>query len=104
MEINDIASVTYNVKLLNNAGEILFDNNFLGLGSSLQIELISDDNANKTTIYGPDFTDPITGAYHVAYNFPEWDYRLQVQTLSIGQESIKYKQMINEFEGRIIPF
>jgi hypothetical protein len=60
MKINEIASGTYNVKLINNAGEILIDNNFLALGSDLQIELISDDNANKPTIYCPDFTDPIT--------------------------------------------
>lgn len=102
MQINEIAPVTYNVKLFNNASEILLDHNFLTLGSDLQIELISDDNANKTTIYGPDFTDPITGAYHIADNFVDGDYRLQVQMLSIGQDSVKDKQMIDEFEGRIM--
>ncbi|WP_458745348.1 cupredoxin domain-containing protein [Candidatus Nitrosocosmicus sp. T] len=102
MQINEIAPVTYNVKLFNNASEILVDHNFLTLGSDLQIELISDDNINKTTIYGPDFTDPITGAYHIADNFGDGDYRLQAQMLSIGQDSVKDKQMIDEFEGKII--
>lgn len=101
IKINEIAPVTYNVKLLNNASEVLFDNNFLTLGSDLQIELISDENANKTTTYGPDFTDPITGAYHVVGNFADGEYRLQVQMLSIGEDSMKDKQMIDEFEGRI---
>ncbi|HEU5119361.1 MAG TPA: hypothetical protein VFT71_00115, partial [Candidatus Nitrosocosmicus sp.] len=61
-EISEIAPITYNVKLLdNNASEILFDNNFLVLGNDLQIELISNANANKTTIrYSPDIADPIT--------------------------------------------
>lgn len=60
-EISEIASIIYNVKLLdNNASEILFDNNFLALGNDLQIELISDANADKTTMYSPDIADPLT--------------------------------------------
>ncbi len=53
--------------MLNNASEILFDNDFLALGNDLQTVLISDANANKTvTIHGSDITAPITGTYQVA--------------------------------------
>jgi plastocyanin len=100
--ISDFAPVTYNVKIFNNANETLIDNNFLTLGNDLQIELISDDNANKTSIYGPDFTDPITGAYHISGNLPDGDYRIQVQIVSIGPDMVRDKQMIDEFEGRVI--
>lgn len=75
-EISEIAPVTYNVKLLdNNASEILFDNNFLALGNDLQIELISDVNANKTIMYSPDMADP-EGRY---------DYYCTIHPWMVGQ-------------------
>lgn len=67
--------------------------------SCLQVELIQSD-ANKTTVYGPDFSDPITGAYHIQGNFPSGDYSLIVEIAMIGSEAPDSK-IIDEFRGKI---
>jgi plastocyanin len=92
--------ITYNIKLLDGKNETIYSNNFLTLGSNLQIELISS-KANKTTTYGPDFTDPSTGAYHIEGNFSDGDYKIDAQLLSIGSNIVKEKQ-IDRFEGKIV--
>jgi hypothetical protein len=54
--------------------------------ASLQLELISNRNSASTIVYGPDFSDPITGAYHIQSNFlkPNADYTMQAEITSIG--------------------
>ena len=41
-----------------------------------------------TTVYGPDFSDPITGAYHVEGNFlrPNTEYRIAAEIASTGSQ------------------
>ncbi|HET7283979.1 MAG TPA: hypothetical protein VFI70_04770 [Nitrososphaeraceae archaeon] len=93
--------VTYNITIFNNnannnsssANQKLFSRNFFALGGDLQIELIANYNNNKNgssniVVYGPDFSDPITGAYHIQSNFlqPSTNYIIQAEITSIGNK------------------
>jgi hypothetical protein len=51
------------------------------------LELISA-NTTETSVYGPDFSDPITGAYHVQGNFlkPNTNYKISTEITAIGSE------------------
>jgi len=51
-------------------------------------ESLSIDLPVRTTVYGPDISDPITGAYHVEGNFIRGgaDYRIMVELTAIGTE------------------
>jgi hypothetical protein len=98
--VEETTPLTYNLTILNSDMENVFSKNFFSLGPNLQIELIKS-NTNKTTVYGPDFSDPITGAYHIQGNFPNGDYSLVVQLVAVGSEMPKV-DAIDEFRGRII--
>jgi plastocyanin len=98
--VEETTPLTYNFTILNSEMENVFSKNFFSLGPNLQIELIKSDT-NKTTVYGPDFSDPITGAYHIQGNFPNGDYSLVVQLVAVGSEMPKV-DAIDEFRGRII--
>ena len=54
--------------------------------NDLQLELIPRPDLNKTTVYGPDITDPVTGTYHVERNFMELEknYTIRAEITSIG--------------------
>ncbi|HET7390541.1 MAG TPA: plastocyanin/azurin family copper-binding protein [Nitrososphaeraceae archaeon] len=87
LTIDQTTPATYNITILNNNGnQKLFSRNFFALGTDLQLELISNKNSSSTIVYGPDFSDPITGAYHVQSNFlkPNADYTIQAEITSIG--------------------
>ena len=91
--------VIYKLKISNDNG-LLYENNFQVLGGkSLQVELISS-NATGFNTYGPDVTDPITGAYHVEGNFGNGNYTLSLQLISVGSQQIS--NVVDEFGLRII--
>lgn len=71
----------------NNNNQTIFNDNFQVIGgSNLQVEFISNSNMNNTNIYGPDVSDPNTGAYHVERNFEDGDYIIRAQLVSINWE------------------
>lgn len=79
--------VTYNVSLLApNTQEEVFSESFFVLDNDLQVELVNNATMNRTQVYGPDVTDPITGTYHVSGNLfqTSGDYTIRVETISIG--------------------
>jgi hypothetical protein len=66
-----------------------FSKSFFTIGENdLHVELIPRPDQNKTTFYGPDITDPVTGAYHVEGNFiePGKDYTIRAEITSIGND------------------
>jgi plastocyanin len=103
--------VTYNITIFNNNAnnnssstnsQKLFSRNLFALGSDLQVELISSYNNTKngssnTVVYGPDFSDPITGAYHIQSNFlkPNANYIIQAEITFIGTKIPIAKYLIN---------
>ncbi len=97
--IDPNAPVTYNLKLSDGSG-IIFNNNFQVLGgNNLQVELVSS-NINKTNVYGPDVTDPITGAYHIEGNFADGDNKIALQLVSIGTQQTN--DISDEFDLRFV--
>jgi hypothetical protein len=79
--------ITYNLSLLApNTQEEIFSESFFALDNDLQVELVNNSTANRTQVYGPDFTDPITGTYHVLGNLFETsgEYTVRVETVAIG--------------------
>ena len=92
--------LTYNITIMgggiDNATTTTFSRSFFTIGNNdLQLELIPRPDQNKTTVYGPDVTDPVTGAYHVEGNFmePGKDYTIRAEITSIGT---------NEPPGRVV--
>lgn len=67
--------------------ERVFSRSFFSLGNDLYVELIPN-YANRTTLYGPDFSDPIIGAYHIEGGFIRGgtDYRIMTELTAIGSE------------------
>jgi hypothetical protein len=54
--------ITYNITMLWDRGnEKVFSRDFFALGGDLEVELVSVNNTT-TTVYGPDFSNPMTGA------------------------------------------
>jgi plastocyanin len=97
--IDSTTPVVYNLKISNN-NSTLFSNNFQVLGgNNLQVELVLN-NVNGFNVYGPDVTDPITGAYHVEGNFADGNYKITVQLVSIGTEQ-QTNNITDEFGLRI---
>ncbi|MFY9565315.1 MAG: hypothetical protein WAQ29_03105 [Nitrososphaeraceae archaeon] len=87
--------MTYNIDISDgNSNQTVFSRSFFTLGNDLQLELIvaSANNTNATTstttVYGPDYSDPITGAYHVEGSFlrPNTNLRITAQIASIGTQ------------------
>jgi hypothetical protein len=79
--------ITYNLSLLApNTQEEIFSESFFALDNDLQVELVNNSTANRTQVYGPDFTDPITGTYHVLGNLFETsgEYTVRIETVAIG--------------------
>jgi hypothetical protein len=98
--VEETTPITYNITVLNGDMKNIFSRNFFSLGKDLQVELVQSD-ANKTTVYVPDFSDPTTGAYHIQSNFPNGDYTLRVQITAIGA-NMPDRQIFDEFRGKII--
>lgn len=90
---DETTPITYNITMLRDgSNEKVFSRNFFALGSDLQVELVSVNNTNTTTtVYGPDFSDPITGAYHIQGNFlkPDTDYKIIAEITAIGSQILE---------------
>ncbi|HET8792939.1 MAG TPA: hypothetical protein VFM31_04025 [Nitrososphaeraceae archaeon] len=94
-------TVTYNLHMYNNQlKKAVFSQTFYVKGNDLQFELLSS-NLDEPLIYGPDFSDPITGTYHIRDNFPDGDYILIVEITGIGPNLVE-KKIADEFKGQII--
>jgi plastocyanin len=105
--------ITYNIDIIQKNGNnktlaspaITFSRSFLTLGSNndLQLELIPRPDRNSTVTYGPDFTDPITGAYHVEGNFmkPGNEYVIRTEITAIGSQ-IPSQRISDDFEFKLV--
>jgi len=100
INVDDTTPLTYNISIFKKPmqaqtedgetepkEERVFSRSFFSLGNDLYIELIPN-YVNRTTVYGPDFSDPITGAYHIEGNFIRGgaDYMIMVELTAIGTE------------------
>jgi plastocyanin len=91
--------VTYNITMYKESKPV-FSQTFMSLGNVFQIEFINSDN-NQTTVYGPDFSDPITGAYHVQTPLKDGSYTIRAEIVAIGSD-VPDEEIVDEFKGRII--
>jgi plastocyanin len=84
---HETTPLTYNITITGDDNATAFSREFFALGNSLQLELISA-NTTETSVYGPDFSDPITGTYHVQGNFlkPNTNYKISTEITAIGSE------------------
>lgn len=97
--------MTYNIDILEgNSNQTVFSRSFFALGNDLELELIAANNTNTTRVYGPDFSDPITGAYHVESNFlrPNTGYRITAEITAIGSQ-IPENPIRETFILRVLP-
>lgn len=107
--------LTYNVSLLAPDGQIVFSEPFFVRANDLQIELINNATdagttaANTTTaaangisVYGPDFSDPITGTYHVVGNLFETsgEYAVRAEIVAIGDDQPD-ERIVDEFRMQV---
>lgn len=92
--------VTYNITLIDSNLKPIFSRSFFTIGNDLQLELIHNNN-NLTTFYGPDFSDPITGTYHIQSKFAPGEYILRAEITAIGSNLAKNK-IFDDFRGKII--
>jgi hypothetical protein len=70
-------------------GQRVFSESFFVLNNDLQVELINNATAaNRLSVYGPNFSDPITGTYHVIGNLFETsgEYVVRAEILAIGDD------------------
>ncbi|HET8794480.1 MAG TPA: hypothetical protein VFM31_11835 [Nitrososphaeraceae archaeon] len=94
-------TLTYNVHMYNNQlKKAVFSQSFYVKGNDLQLELLSS-TLDEPLIYGPDFSDPITGTYHIRDNFPDGDYILIVEITEI-ESNLLEKKIADEFKGKIL--
>jgi hypothetical protein len=117
---DETTPMTYNIAISDgNTNQTVFSRSFFALGNDLQLELIAapanNTNTNTTTtnatttttgtttVYGPDFSDPITGAYHVQGDFfkPNTDYNIAVEITAIGSQ-IPENRIRDTFNLRVI--
>jgi hypothetical protein len=63
-------------------------NYFFVLNNDLQLELINNATMNRISVYGPDFSDPITGTHHIMGNLFETsgEYAIRVEIVAIGND------------------
>lgn len=61
--VHETTPLTYNITITSKDNATAFSREFFALGNDLQLELIST-NTTGVSVYGPDFSDPITGTYH----------------------------------------
>ncbi len=94
-------TMTYNIQIHNSQlNKEVLSQTFFVKGNDLQFELLASD-LDKPLVYGPDFSDPVTGAYHIRENFPNGDYILMVEITAIGPDLIHTKT-VDVFKGKII--
>ena len=95
--------IVYNIELADNANnQTVFNDTFQVIGgTTLQVEFISNSNMNNTNVYGPDMSDPVTGAYHVEGNFEDGEYTMTVTAVSIGTDIVE-DNIADEFKIRFV--
>jgi plastocyanin len=94
-------TVTYNIQMYNSQlNKKVLSQTFFVKGNDLQFELLSS-NLDQPLFYGPDFDDPLTGAYHIREKFPNGDYILMVEITAIGPNLTQTK-LVDVFKGKII--
>ncbi|WP_458745308.1 cupredoxin domain-containing protein [Candidatus Nitrosocosmicus sp. T] len=95
--------IVYNIMVENNTNnQTIFNYNFQVIGGSdLQVELISNSNMNSTNVYGPDVSDPNTGAYHVERDFGDGNYTIRAQVVSVGNNLVE-DNIADEFGLRFV--
>ncbi|MDW0149908.1 MAG: hypothetical protein QOK89_05960 [Nitrososphaeraceae archaeon] len=92
--------ITYNIDIYNNElKKEIFSKSFFARGNDLQFELLSSD-LDEPLVYGPDFSDPVIGAYHIRDNFPDGTYILKVEMTGIGS-NLTQTNISDEFKGII---
>ena len=111
----ETTTLTYNVWLLGPDGHTVFSESFFVRANDLQIELINNATdagttaANTTTaaangisVYGPDFSDPITGTYHVVGNLFErsGEYAVRAEIVAIGDDQPD-ERIVDEFRMQV---
>ena len=71
--------------------------------NDLQLELIPRPHLNKTTVYGPDITDPVAGTYHVEGNLMELEknYTIRAEITSIGNDEPP-ERIVDDFSFRVV--
>jgi plastocyanin len=94
--------LTYNVSLLAPNGQTIFSESFFVLNNDLQVELINNATTNRTSVYGPDFSDPVTGTYHIRGNLFETsgEYAVRVEIVAIGNERPE-ERIVDEFRMQV---
>jgi plastocyanin len=94
--------LTYNVSLLAPNGQTIFSESFFVLNNDLQVELINNATTNRTSVYGPDFSDPVTGTYHIRGNLFETsgEYAVRVELVAIGNERPE-ERIVDEFRMQV---
>jgi hypothetical protein len=99
--------LTYNVTIMEDGADnstSTFSKSFFVIGQNdLQVELIPRPDQNTTTVYGPDVTDPVTGAYHVEGNFmePGKDYIIRAEITSVGTNEPP-RRVVDDFAFRVV--
>ena len=92
--------ITYNIGIYNNdLQKEIFSKSFFARGNDFQFELLSSD-LDEPLVYGPDFSDPIIGAYHIRDNFPDGTYILKTEITGIGS-NLTQTNISDEFNGII---
>ena len=94
-------TMTYNMQIYNSQlNKEILSQTFFVKGNDLQVELLASD-LDEPLVYGPDFSDPITGAYHIREKFPNGDYILMIEITAIGSNLTQTK-IVDVFKGKII--
>jgi plastocyanin len=92
--------ITYNINMYNNElKKEIFSQSFFAKDNDLQFEFV-DSDLNIPLVYGPDFSEPIIGSYHIRNNFPDGEYILKVEITAIGSNLTQTK-ILDEFKGII---
>lgn len=99
VKVDDTTPLTYQISIFKDNTSV-FSKSFFSLGNVFQIELVSSEG-NQTSVYGPDFTDPITGAYHILIPLPDGDYTLRAEINAIGSK-VPEQEIFDEFKIKVI--
>jgi len=93
-------TMTYNIQIHNSQlNKEVLSQTFFVKGNDLQFELLASD-LDESLVYGPDFSDPATGTYHIREKFPNGDYILMVEITAIGP-NLTQPKIVDVFKGKI---
>jgi plastocyanin len=94
--------ITYNISLLAPDGQRVFSESFFVLNNDLQVELINNATMNRISVYGPDFSRPITGTYHIMGDLFEISgmYAVRVEIVAIGIDQPD-ERIVDEFSMQV---